>query len=219
MNLNLKQLIENYVKYLYLMEATPKPKGFFDLPPGFTKLTKIELEQNAETDEKEDKKERIKRNASHSDYSNMEQNAFEDEIEELRETPEYEGLDSFVNFKLDNDEFEFTAAELQAIARNLQSALNGRKVYVANSELVKQLKIHLETELGLKFVPRQPVKGFRGSMSSAHGSNPFAGTGGGGSGFSSDGLKLGTGPGAIGGKRSWGSSPTDLTMGSRKGKK
>ena len=52
-------------------------------------------------------------------------------------------------------------------------------------------------------------------MSSAHGSNPFAGTGGGGSGFSSGDLKLGGGSGAIGGKRAWGTGPGDLTMGTK----
>jgi len=215
MNSNFKFLIESYVKHLLVLEATPKPKGFFDLPPGFTDLTPTELKYLEDDENKLERKHSIKRGASHGHYSKVEDDAFDEEVEELRAMPEFESFETFVNYKLDNDEEEFSAAELQALARNYQSAIAGRNVEKASTTLTKDIKAEL-LKIGFKFVARENVKGFRGSMSSAHGSNPFAGTGGGGSGFSSGDLKLGGGSGAIGGKRAWGTGPGDLTMGTKK---
>lgn len=100
------------------------------------------------------------------------------------------------------------------------------------AELRKLIKEELEltpaeehaelVNIGLKFVPREPVKFVRGSMSSAHGSHPFAGSGGGGSGFSSDRsgpgfTSYGGGPGAVGGGYEWrADDPRNLSMGSKR---
>lgn len=146
--------------------------------------------------EKEDKKKLIKRNATSNSWRDNEDMSFEDQVKELKSQPEYRDLQTFIQNKLDNDEYEYTAAELQAVARNVDYIERKLKNALPPIELVKKIKIELN-DIGFKFVPREAVRFFRGSMASSHGSHPFAGSGGGGSGFSDMGLGIGGGSGVI----------------------
>ena len=158
----------------------------------------------------EEKDEFIKRNASVSDWRENEDDHFEEEIEELRSTPEFKDTDTFINYKLANDELSFSAAELQALARNLEAKKLGvKQVTMAGSSFAKSVKDEL-VDFGFEFKPREKVKHVRGSMSSAHGTSPWAGMGGGGSGFGGERsnkvggfTSMGGGPGAIGGGYDW----------------
>ena len=164
---------------------------------------------------------RIKRNASFVNWRSNRDESFEDEIEELRHYPEFVSPDTFVSYKLDNDEYAFNASELQALARNADEVKLGHEVFVASRTTTEKIKNDL-IDVGLTFDPRRPVKFLRGGMSSAHGSHPFAGSGGGGSGFGSGFggptfTSFGGGPGSIGGDDVW--DPDDkknLKMGARK---
>jgi hypothetical protein len=85
------------------------------------------------------------------------------------------------------------------------------------NQLMNDIKEELSS-YGLKLIPREKVKHFRGSMSSAHGSSPFANQGAGGSGAMNGGyFGIGGGPGIISTGEKWdASSPRNLPMGSRR---
>jgi hypothetical protein len=160
---------------------------------------------------------RISRGASTKDWGETADSNFEDEIKQLRKDPEYKNLETFVSYKFDDEQSTYTAVELQALVRNVD--FNDRRMFDAlpPNQLINDVKEELSS-YGLKLVPREKVKHFRGSMSSAHGSSPFAGTVGGGSGFMNGGyLGIGGGPGIISTGEKWdASSPRNLPMGSRR---
>lgn len=159
---------------------------------------------------------KIKRDASEETWRGNEDDAFEDAVTELMQFEEFKSIDSFVESKIENDEFSFSAVELQALARRHDSRKLGHEVTAVSPATVSKIKANL-IDFGLRFVPREKVKHFRGGMSSSHGSNPFAGQGGGGSGFGFDGTLGGKGPGNVGGGYDW--SPDDkknLPMGAGK---
>jgi hypothetical protein len=126
----------------------------------------------------------------------------EEKIDELRTDSTFESVDSFAEEKLNNDEFEYNFLELQALARNVAEKRLGHDVTVAPTRDIEAVKLALG-DLGFKFVGRQVTKHVRGVTSNAHGTHPFAGSGAGGTGFSSDGLGVGSGPGAMGSKSAW----------------
>jgi len=154
--------------------------------------------------------------------------ALEDDVEEaienLRGMPEMQDIESFVNHKLNNDEFEFDFIELQALARNAAQARTGDERTVAASQAdTERVRKTLVTDIGFKFMGRQPLKPVRGFSSPLGGTHPFAGAGGGGSGFSSDFsggggfTSFGGGPGAMGGGEKWDKDdPRALSMGAKK---
>lgn len=151
------------------------------------------------------------------------ENDIEEEIEEMRKMPEFADIDAFAAAKLDDDDLTYSFMELQALARNLASLRTKNRAAVAGKSDIDTVRNALESEIGFKYVPRQPVRQTRGVASSAHGTHPFAGSGGSGSGFSTsrDGgggfTSYGGGPGAIGGGYAW--DPEDkknLSMGARR---
>lgn len=205
-NEEIKRVIEARVPYAWeKMRAWPGERS-------------IEDEEELE---KDDRKTSIKRGATPSDTHTSSSRTFEEEIDELRGEIEYSDIDTFAEFKLNNDENSYSTTDLQALARNVDYEERGMYDALPPSEAIRRVKEELAS-YGLKFEPRQPQRHFRGSMSAAHGANRFAGTGAGGSGFSSGGLGLGTGPGAIGASKKkekvvW--SPSEkgsLPMGSRR---
>ena len=182
----------------------------------FVKLV-IEGFNDAEDDDDGESDARIKRNASAGDWRGNEENAFQESIEEMVGQPEFESVEAFANMKLDNEEFSFNAVELQALARVADANDLGHDVFAANPATVKSIKDELTTDFGFTFVAREPVKFARGSMSSGHGSHPFANSGGGGSGMSGGMTSFGGGPGAVGGSYAWdGSDQKNLPMGSKR---
>lgn len=103
----------------------------------------------------------------------------EEQIDELREQPEFESIESFVEYKLDNEDYEYDFVELQALARNLTAKERGSKdISVATTKSLDAVKKELAA-VGFKFIGRQPVKKVRGFTSPKHGSSPFAGMAGG----------------------------------------
>ncbi len=178
-----------------------------------------------EGDDDEGGDDRIKRSAKPSEWSANRDAAFEAEIEALMSEPEFKTLDAFVNHKLDNDDYTFSAVELQALTRNAESTRIGQRANVASQQAITTLKQELTADFGFKFVPRTPVKFVRGSMSPGHGTHPFASSGGGGSGFGSDFTggtftSFGGGPGAMGGGYTWDKDdPKNLPMGSKRVKR
>jgi len=137
--------------------------------------------------------------------------ALEDElesrIESLRLEPMFATVEQFVEQKLLNDEYAYDFIELQALARNRASDRLGYDVDVANPVDVKAVKNELE-EIGFSFMGREKVSKVRGVTSNPHGTHPFAGSGGGGTGMGTDfhggvGFSHGGGPGAIGGEVDW----------------
>jgi len=144
----------------------------------------------------------------------------EDEIEEMRGSPEFRDIDTFAEYKLDNEEDSYDWKELQALARNLAALRVGRPEAAASKADVDTVKKELDS-IGFSFVPREALKAVRGATSNSHGTHPFANSGGGGSGFSSDRgggggfTSFGGGPGAVGGKVPWDSRDSkNLPMGS-----
>lgn len=146
----------------------------------------------------------------------------DDEIEEMRSSPEFNDLDTFVSYKLDNDETVVDWKELQALARNFAAMRTGQPGAIAGKGDIDAMKAELNG-YGFTFTLRQPERSVRGATSNSHGTHPFAGSGGGGSGFSSDKsggggfTSFGGGPGAVGGKYTW--DPNDkknLSMGARR---
>jgi len=159
---------------------------------------------------------RIKRGGSIRQTQASGDLAFEEDVLELMEMPEFNDVATFVEYKMDNDEDSYSTAELQALARNIDFNKRGVEGALPSQALIKSVKQEL-IGWGLSFQGRQPQRHFRGAMSAAHGTSPFAGMGGGGTGFSSGGLGLGTGPGAIGGKTPWNASDKrNLPMGSKR---
>jgi len=139
---------------------------------------------------------------------------FDEEISELQTLPEYQTIDSFIEDKIDSIDATatatFTAADIHALARNIYD------VQAAGVTQIRNVRKQLE-DFGLKFIPREITKAVRGVTSNPHGRHPFAGTGGGGSGFSSGGLGMGGGPGTMGGGKGYNSSSSkSLPMGSRR---
>ena len=181
----------------------------------------IEAEENAAKSEKH-----IKSNSSYGEFMANREGAMEDEIQEMLFLPEFQSVDDFVELKMANDDVSFTTAELQALARvkaAIKSHMSPEDITVAPVDVLKNVKDSL-VSYGLSFKPREPVKFVREGRSSAHGSSPFAGSGGGGSGFGSDlggptFTSFGGGPGAIGGGYKW--DPNDkknLPMGAKRKK-
>jgi len=150
----------------------------------------------------------------------------EKEIDELRSEPEFESIAAFIESKLADDEYNYTFVELQALARNMSAQRLGKRakeLVVATAADIALVKKELE-EMGFEFVKREPFKRVRGINSPIHGTHPFAGSGGGGSGFGSDFsgttfLSYGGGPGAVGGGYVWNADDKkNLPMGSRRKK-
>ncbi len=166
----------------------------------------------------------IKRGATSDAWRANRDEAFEDDVEALVGEPEFKNVETFVAAKLDNDEYSFNAVELQALARRADEEKLGHDVGLASPLTTKSIKQSLVDDFGFKFDPRQPAKHFRGGMSSSHGSHPFAGSGGGGSGFGSDFgggtfTSYGGGPGAMGSGEAWEKdSKKNLRMGAGKRK-
>jgi hypothetical protein len=115
----------------------------------------------------------------------------------------YDSVEAFINSKLEDDEFTFSTAELQMLARKMsgQPAPGPMQVSPIKTELV---------DWGFKFVGREPQKSHtRGVTDNPHGRHPYADNPGGGSGFmitpfeGTAGLGIGAGPGAMGGKYEW----------------
>jgi hypothetical protein len=148
----------------------------------------------------------------------------EQQVEEIVDEPEYQSTESLAEFKLENDETAFSTAEAHAIARNMMKSSLGKyknKISASDPQKVKLVIKELES-YGFLYRPLQPIKQVRGITSNPHGKNPFAGMGGGGSGFGSDFggstfTSFGGGPGAMGSGTKWDSSAkTSLPMGSRR---
>jgi len=147
-----------------------------------------------------------------------ENNSFEEQIEELRDEIEYFSVESFTNFKFDDDDTTFSTIELQALARNIMAEKTGNENALPSKVVIDEVKEEL-LRYGLTFTKRQVEKSVRGMTSNSHGTHPFAGQGSGGSGFSNLGLGLGGGPGSIGGGRGkpWSASQKgSLSMGSKR---
>jgi hypothetical protein len=147
----------------------------------------------------------------------------QDEIDDLSSMPEFEDINAFIAYKLDNEEYSYNFIELQTLARNVaRKRLGNPKVSIASSQDTARVRQALEKETGFAYVPREPPKNIRGATSNPNGTHPFAGSGGGGSGFGSDAdgpsfASFGGGPGAIGGKYKWNSEDSkNLPMGSRR---
>jgi hypothetical protein len=168
----------------------------------------------------------IKRNAKPNTWRDNREDAFDDNIDEMIKQPEFKDVDSFVNYKLDNEEFEFSTQELQALVHNTEKKRLGYNVSSVSSGATSNLRSILVNDYGFKFVPRAPVKFSRGGMASSHGTNPYAGMGGGGSGAGSEMSKhvggfhgMGGGPGAMGGGYNWDKDDKrNLPMGAAKKK-
>jgi hypothetical protein len=151
------------------------------------------------------------------------ESATDDEIEGLRTMPEFEDVDSFMEQKLEDDDYSYTWVELQALARNRAELRLLAPVAVASKQDIDAVRKQLEVDFGLKFIPREPRKELRGFSSNPNGTHPFAGSGGGGTGFSSDMTggggftSYGGGPGAMGSGKVW--DPKDkknLPMGAKR---
>lgn len=172
----------------------------------------------------DDDEDKINRSATPDDWRSNRDVAFTTDIDELIGEPEFETIEAFVNYKIDNDEYEFSTSELQALALNVDAKRLGHGVTVAAQATVTSIKRELIDDFGFRFVPRQPTRYARGSMSSGHGRHPFAGSGAGGSGFGTgfggpSFTSFGGGPGAIGSGVEWKSGDKkNLPMGSRRGR-
>lgn len=149
----------------------------------------------------------------------------EEEIEELRTTPEFESIDSFMAAKIDDEDYDYNFIELQALARNVTASRTGRTdIKVASPIDLVAVKKELE-EMGFLFIGREVSRSTRGFSSGYHGSHPFAGSVGGGTGMGTGyngpvGWGIGGGPGSVGGSYKW--DPNDkknLGMGAKKSDK
>lgn len=173
-------------------------------------FTTVETDKESEADATKYEKGKLKRNASVSDYEQRVSNQFDDDIDELRSSPEMKSIEDFVQYKIDDEDTTFTALELQTLARNIDFKQRKIKNALPPQNIVNSVRTELES-YGLKFIPREKIRHFRGAMSSAHGSSPYAGFVGGGSGFSTEkgdphsimGLGIGGGMGVIGGGYNW----------------
>ena len=149
--------------------------------------------------------------------------SIDDQIEDMRAHPEFKSLNAFIEAKLNDDVFDYDFMELHALGRNITQLKMGKKMTISEASpgILDQIKTSLK-DMGFTFVGRQPVKKTRGFKSSAHGTHPFAGSGGGGSGFGSDFggttfTSFGGGAGAVGGGYSWNADDKkNLPMGSKR---
>jgi hypothetical protein len=147
----------------------------------------------------------------------------EEQIEELQNDVAFRDVGSFIESKLENEEFDYSFVELQALARNeMHKSIGGKKSHVTSpsQSVVDRIKGELKG-MGFKFVGREPLRKTRGVTSPVHGSHPFAGmAGGSGMGSSLDGptgFGMGGGPGAMGGGYKWDpGSKRNLPMGAGK---
>lgn len=168
---------------------------------------RIEGEKDAAKEDKYNKT-----SGSATDWRGHEDKAFLEEIEETMQLPEYQTLEAFITYKFDNDDLEFNAVDLQALARVIDQKKSRIKIAAPSAMTIATIKKSLKDDLGFKFVARQPVKHVRGSMSPGHGTHPFAGSVGGGSGFSAgwDGAvadaRFSSGVGTMGGGKPWDSN-------------
>lgn len=138
--------------------------------------------------------------------STARQEELDDQIEELRDMPEFSDLNEFMNSKLDDDDLSFNFIELQALARNAASDRIGKRVEQASQSDTQKVRHELET-VGFKFINREPPRNVRGATSNPNGTSPFAGMAG-GTGIGSDMsgpsfASFGGGPGAIGAGVPW----------------
>lgn len=139
-------------------------------------------------------------------------------IEHMSSFPEFESLRTFQTTKLDDEDFGFDFMELNALARSLWRGMMGEERIIPPHDFIKKLRQNL-IDYGFEFKPRGAMKLPRSGKNS-HGTHPFAGMGGGGSGFGMDGSVGGRGPGNMGGKYDW--DPSDrknLPMGAGKDRK
>jgi len=144
----------------------------------------------------------------------------EDQIDELCSTPEYKSVNDFLEYKLNNEEYEFNFIELQALARNETKARTGdKRTSAASQKETESIKDVLVRDYGFEFIPREKLKQTRGFTSPLNGKSRWAGQGGGGSGFGSDFggstfTSFGGGAGAMGGGGTWDkNSSRNLGMG------
>lgn len=179
----------------------------------------VSIEQEKEL-EKADGNKRIKRGGGIGHTADLATHQFDSKVSQIRKFPEYETIDDFVEYKVDEEEDSFTTQDLLALALNVDYTERGiENVTSPPGDVVKRVKAALTDEWGFKFRPREPTKHFRGAMSNAHGASVWANQGGGGSGFSSGGLGHGGGPGVVGGGGKWNSSDSrNLPMGPRRKK-
>lgn len=164
----------------------------------------------------------LKGSAKPDEWRGKTDQQFQQTVEELSELPEYESVETFVQYKIDDEDETFSTVDLNAIAMH-QAEGN-----IPSEKLVKTIKAEL-IGYGLKFVPRQPTKFVRGVLSPKNGTNRFADMPGGGSGVGRDAgfggtstgfFSYGYGPGAVGGKYDWQSGDKrNLPMGAGRVKK
>lgn len=172
----------------------------------------------------------------------------EDDIEEtIRdrfEEPEFDSIPEFVAFKVNNDEKTYDLVELHVLARKkMMKARPGVfdlrdrfptspskviidevhwEIYEALETMKDDPKSRVDKRYELNYVPRTPPQTSRGFTSNPHGRHPFAGQGGGGTGFSTSFgggggfTSYGGGPGAVGGYVWKSGDKKNLPMGSRR---
>jgi hypothetical protein len=142
-----------------------------------------------------------------SNYANILSNQFENDIKSLMKQPEYQTLDAFVEYKFEDEQESYDAKELQALARNIDYSQRKLKNALPPESLVTSIKNELQT-YGLRFIPREKTQSTRGVTSGFHGTSPYAGFVGGGTGMGTGregpmGFGIGGGPGAIGSEEKW----------------
>lgn len=143
------------------------------------------------------------------------EHAIEEEVEDLTYEPEFRNIDSFVQYKIDNEEDSFSFIELQALSRSTYRQLpDVPDVALASKRHVDEIKSELMS-YGLNYVPRAPIKNVRGIQSPMHGTCRYkgncAGTGTNIGGW----IGIGGGKGSIGGEDAWSARDSrNLPMGS-----
>lgn len=163
------------------------------------------------------KEERIHRGATSQEWTTRRATMTESKIDGLRCEPEYESVEAFIQYKLDDESTEFSFEDVHALARVADYRVRRLHAALPPAAMVRDIRAQLES-YGLVPNERQVVRHFRGAMSNAHGASPYAGFGGGGSGMGTDregpvGFGHGGGPGAIGGGYKWEKNdPRNLKM-------
>ena len=159
------------------------------------------------------KKSEIKYGAKPEDERVFHDETFDLEVKELSEMPEFVSVEAFAESKIDDDDYTFSATELNALVLG---------IYGSTGEGVSLKDIKQELiSIGLKFQPREPSKHVRGFGSPVHGSNRYAGNAAGsGMGMGREGpvgFGMGGGVGSMGGKYNWDAdSKKNLPMGSKR---
>jgi hypothetical protein len=115
-------------------------------------------EEDKSVEDIEDEKTRHKRNATPDEWRANRDKSFEDRVSEMMFEPEFADIDAFVHHKLDSDEYTFDAAELQALARNVDGERLGHVARVASTRTSSEVKNELVNDYGFKFDPRKPTK-------------------------------------------------------------